>query len=172
MLALLILNLEQSGKYTAFPRESHRSAAELILCGHSSGTWSFHSFLFFLSLLEGLQQVMQKKWSACAGEVTGVRESDQWRLILCVCVFLRVGHKHGRLPPTLSVHSPLSLPLCFREAFISPAPTHSCVLTVKGERHQYSTPAALSALTYCRQSDPIQGGCEPLHLKYKVSSAT
>lgn len=74
MLALLILNLEPSGKYTPFPRESHRSAAELILCGHSSVTWTFHSSLFFLFLLEGVQQVMQKKKEreVCVGEVAGI----------------------------------------------------------------------------------------------------
>ena len=97
---------------------------------------------------------------------------------MCVCVFVcvcvRVCVPGSRLSarPGASVHSLLStLSLCFRESIISPAPTHSCVLTVKGERHQYSTPAALSALTHCRQSEPIQGGCEPLHLKVKVFGA-
>lgn len=153
MLALLILNLEQGGKYTPFPRESYRSAAELILCGHSSGTWSFHAFFFLLfSYSSSSATSNSKKWSEYVrvGEVTGVWTSDQWISILCacvwacarMCVFLRVGRKHGPLPSTLH-----SFALCFGEGFISPAPTHSCVLTVKGERHQYSTPAALSALT-------------------------
>lgn len=43
-------------------------------------------FTFFLSLLEELQQVLQtkkqkKKSGVCVSEVTGVRESDQWRSI-------------------------------------------------------------------------------------------
>lgn len=84
-----------------------------------------------------------------------------------LCVFLSVGHEHGLLPSTLH-----SLSLGFREGVISPAPTHSCVLTVKGERHQYSTPAALSALTYCRKSALILEECEPPHLKHKVCDAT
>lgn len=78
---------EQSGKYTPFPRERHRSAAELILCGHSSGTWSFHSSLLpspphFFFLLDGVQQVMQKKSGehARVGEVTGVRECGRWEI--------------------------------------------------------------------------------------------
>lgn len=144
MLALLILNLEQSGKYTPFRSESQRSAAELILCGHSSGTWSFHSFFCFF-----LQQVMQKyemclcvwvRWLGFEKMING----DWVCVCMCVCVLKRCPYAWPDISYSISPLSTLSL--CIREGFISPAPTHSCVLTVKGERHQYSTPAALSAL--------------------------
>lgn len=49
MPALLILNLQQSGKYTPVPKGSCRSTTELILCSHSCGTWTFHSFFFFFT---------------------------------------------------------------------------------------------------------------------------
>lgn len=48
--APLILNLQQSGKYTPVPKGSCRSTPELILWGHSCGTWSFHSFFYFFFL--------------------------------------------------------------------------------------------------------------------------
>ena len=94
MLALLILNLEQSGKYTPFPRESYRSAAKLILWGQSSGTWSFHSIfsfflLLFFCLLEGVQQVIQKgvvcMWVSWLGFERVI--SGDW---FCVCVHASV----------------------------------------------------------------------------------
>lgn len=131
MSALLILNLQHSGKYTLSPKEGCRSATELIMCGHCFGTWTFHSVFSNFFLLEWLQQGMQKKaegvcvwvcvcvwvrWPAFKRVING-----DW---FCVCVCVCAGHKHSLLPPTLSVHSPLSL-WCFGEGFISPPPTLS-----------------------------------------------
>lgn len=99
---------EQSGKYTPFPRERHRSAAELILCGHSSGTWSFHSSLLSPPPPEKSGE------HARVGEVTGVRECGRWEIDFMyvrerTCVFSRVGYQHGPLPSAQSLHSALSL---------------------------------------------------------------
>lgn len=143
MLALLILNLEQSGKYTPFPRESHRSAAELILCVHSSGTWSFHSFFFFFhfffftfsSWMTATRNAKKKKKKVecvceCEWGDWGSRVCDQWRLILCVCVFweLAISTAHCLLlyQSTLCTHT-LSLSVCALERELSLQHRHTLV---------------------------------------------
>lgn len=88
MLALLILNLERGGKYTPF------SQRELLKCHRTHLVWSFSwnmEFSFFIFTLSWWVTVISNaKKCVCVGEVTGVRDSDQWRLILsprvCVCV--------------------------------------------------------------------------------------
>lgn len=153
---------EQSGKYTPFPRERHRSAAELILCGHSSGTWSFHSSL----------PPPTRAWRACACG-WGDWGSRVWSMgdWFYVCVRAHVCVLESWLstrPPTFCSVTPLcSLALCTLEkVFISPAPKHSRVFTVKGEKASVLH-TCFSVCSYILQAGPVWEGCELL-LKHKA----
>ena len=169
--ALLILNLEQSDKYSFSQREPQKCCSTHLVWP----LWwnmKFSSFSFFL-LFSSVQQVIQKRWRVCVqvSEVNGVGKSDRWRLILWVCQWTcAFGNWPSAKPFTFHAVSPLySLDASERtERALSPAPTHPCVHTVTGERQQYTT----TALTYCRLSEAIPGGCELLLVIYKTCVAT
>lgn len=98
-----------------------------------------HTHFFFL--LDGVQQIMQKKVESMRVWVRwlGFESVVDGRLILCMCESARVCSRELAISTApyllLSQSTLLSLALCTLEkVFISPAPKHSRVFTVKGEK--------------------------------------
>lgn len=155
LLALLILNLEQSGKYTPFPRESRRSAAELILCGHSSGTWTFQSLFFFSSTFSSwmIATSNAKKSSVCEWGDWGLREwsmeIDHWDwdwdfVRACPCAHVCVCVLESRPWPD-AFYSISPLALCTLERALSLLHWHTLVSSQWKEKGM-STPHLLVCL--------------------------
>lgn len=153
--ALLILNLQPSSE-----REEQKCYRTHLV---RALLWNMEFSFFQLFLLEWLQQVMQKKKSStrvCVGWLAFKRViNGDW---FCVCEYKCVCWPWAQPAASYSVSPLWALSLVlWRGLYL---PTTDTLLSVKGERHQWSTPAAPSPLTYCRQPAPLQGGCEPFPL--------
>lgn len=114
----------------------------------------------------------RKKWRACACG-WGDWGSRVWSMgdWFYVCVRAHVCVLESWLsarPPTFCSVTPLcSLALCTLEkVFISPAPKHSRVFTVKGEKASVLH-TCFSVCSYILQAGPVWEGCELL-LKHKA----